>query len=70
MAEFPDSLVNHLVNGYSQSVHSAMILPLIVNSSTARSVQIELIRTYGGPVVKIGRPIVLNGIACSWSIHH
>ncbi|GAB4215089.1 MAG: hypothetical protein OHK0022_54540 [Roseiflexaceae bacterium] len=64
-----DDARNVAVNGYSQPVYSAMVLPMIVYSGTPRTFQLELSRNYGGTGIFVGRPVVLGNVACSWSIY-
>jgi hypothetical protein len=54
---------------YPYPISSAMVMPVIVYSSVPRTVEIELIRTYSGTPVWVGRPIVMDGVACSWFLH-
>ncbi|MGH2541339.1 MAG: hypothetical protein ACRDIB_00995, partial [Ardenticatenaceae bacterium] len=65
-----DVLVDGYCGQYSQRVYSAMIHPMIVYTSQARTVEIELRRNYASTEVIVGRPIVLGGIACSWARYH
>lgn len=58
------------INGQrlSQTIWSAMLLPMMLFSYKAQTVQLTLIRNnVGGPRIFIGQPIVLPGVACTWS---
>ena len=66
--EFPNPKT-YLAEGYTITPMTAMLCPMLVYSSTARS---ETLRVYRENVpgqdmgVSIGRPIVLGGVACTW----
>ncbi|MBA3530854.1 MAG: hypothetical protein H0T73_02880 [Ardenticatenales bacterium] len=75
LSEFPDTATFTIPvsnKTYNQEVYSAMVLPLIVwtGSNTQRTFKLELSRNISGPAVHVGRPIVLNDVACSWHITH
>lgn len=57
-------------NLYSYDTFSAMVLPLLVYSSQPQPIRIELQRNLGGTPVFVGRPVVLGGVACTWSGIH
>lgn len=66
---YPDT-ATVAVNGYNQTIYSAMVMPLIVYSSQSRTVRLQVWRNQSGPGVFIGRPIVIPGVGCSWAVTH
>lgn len=52
-------------NGYTQRTLSAMVWPAVCKASAPRTVTIRLSRNYSGPLIYVGRPVVMPGM-CSW----